>query len=880
MNYARTKPLPLPPEARECIFWGKFSPTTGQCLPLAAHCLDVGLVFRGLCRLDGIRRALDASAGTTLTEQQIERLAVLAMLHDLGKANLGFQFKVFIPGAPPAGHVRELAPLFDDVLLHEAFLRCLPADMPEWFEDDESAYSYFLASFSHHGRPVAFQGEKTGTYFTARSQWWRSQGPWDPFAGIAEIVAWARRAFPLAFKPGGQPLPTAPRFHHRFAGLVMLADWLGSHPSWFPVQRVTLDERLDRSTRAAAVSLQAVGLDASRSRAALAGGPSDFQARFGLKPRPLQALIDDLDPSDDNTRLIIAESETGSGKTEAALNWFFKLFAAGKVDGLYFALPTRVAARELYGRVHRTIEKWFPDPDTRPVTLLAVPGYAQVDGMPAERYLPVEEEAGRVPDSEDLRQERRWAAERPKRFLAAAVAVGTIDQALLSVVQTAHAHLRSVCLDRSLLVVDEVHASDIYMSRLLEALLRHHLAVGGRALLLSATLGARARHRFTQVVAGSVVPLPGAADAAAAPYPSVTLADGLPRPAAGPASRPKSVQFELVPLAFKPQQLAGRLAQALAAGARILVVMNTVSRANDVLRALEAHPDIDPAWLFRCGEVVCPHHGRFAPEDRAVLDVEVSRRLGPGSPAGPLLLIGTQTLEQSLDIDADLMVSDLAPADVLLQRVGRLHRHGRKRPQGCEQARCLVLVPEGDLEAALDERGKVTNTYRRLGYGSVYEDLRALELTRRLLSQQPEVLIPRDNRRLVEGSTHPEHLASLEGRRWALHGQEIEGSDLAQAVHAGLVTALYDRYFGEFQFNEMGGRVRVRLGADNLQLPLDRPFTSPFGQRIREVVIPGHLAPEDPGDHVVVECGHDDAAVLRCGSRRYRYSRYGLEAAP
>src|SRR5690606_18841997 len=134
----------------------------------------------------------------------------------------------------------------------------------------------------------------------------------------------------------------------------------------------------------------------------------------------------------------------------------------------------------------------------------------------------------------------------------------------------------------------------------------------------------------------------------------------------------KCVHFGLLPIAFTPQRITDRVVHALAAGARVLVVMNTVQRTNALLRALESHPDIDPGWLFACKGIRCPHHGRFAPADRPVLDRAVTLRFGKGSPPGPILLIGTQTLEQSLDIDADLMITDLAPADVLLQRVGRL----------------------------------------------------------------------------------------------------------------------------------------------------------------------------------------------------------------
>ena len=244
----------------------------------------------------------------------------------------------------------------------------------------------------------------------------------------------------------------------------MLADWIGSHSHWFPIVDMTPTERLQHSRQMAPRALEAIGLDSAELKPVLKSVGANFQSRFSLRPLPLQQLTDRLDPDDPKTRLIVLESETGSGKTEAALNWFARLFSAGKVDSLYFALPTRVAAREMYGRVNSWVEEvrsFSPNSS----------GYAQIDGHPAQRALPEQHEANIWEDDEQVRRlERQWAAAGPKRFLAASVAVGTIDQALLSVVQTNHAHLRSVCLDRSLLVVDEVHASDVYMSHLLRFL--------------------------------------------------------------------------------------------------------------------------------------------------------------------------------------------------------------------------------------------------------------------------------------------------------------------------------------------------------------------------------------------------------------------------
>lgn len=859
-------------------FWGKYKEETGQSLPLLAHSLDVAVVLRALCDLDGIRRTLANSTETLLTDEHLDRLATLAMLHDIGKANLGFQDKILQNRPAHVGHVRELAPLFGDEKLSRMLLESLPRDIRTWFASTGSADSYFWAIFSHHGRPVKFPDINIGNYSDARDKWWRPDSSRDPIQAIAEISSFAEEAFPRAFLASVGPLPDEPCFHHRFAGLLMLADWLGSHSHWFPIEQVTAEDRLIRDLKVAPELLQAVGLDARPLRPGLMKAGDDFGSRFGLSPRPLQEVVDRLDPDDPDTHLTVAESETGSGKTEAALNWFCKLFVAGKVDSLYFALPTRVAARELYERIDKTIKSWFPDPDCRPVTLLAVPGYAQIDGHSVRRVIPDAETANLWQDDQEARSlERHWAGAMPKRFLAATIAVGTIDQALLSIVQTSHAHLRSVCLDRSLLVVDEVHASDLYTSRLLRSLLAHHLRAGGYAMLLSATLGSRTLSEYVQLTEPDRA-LPDLQTAIKAPYPSLTLSGGQTIVASS-AERTKQVCFDIREWAFDPEKIVDRvLAPALEAGARVLVVMNTVARAVGMLREVEASRAIDDAWLFRCKEQVCAHHGRFAPEDRAFLDGAVSARLGKHSQPGPVLLIGTQTLEQSLDIDADLLVTDLAPSDVLLQRVGRLHRHDRKRPLGYDSACCIVLVPDRDLETALTGRGEVSADFKRIGYGSVYEDLRSLELTYRSLIEKPEVLIPDDNRLLVEMATHPEALSSLSGERWAEHRNLICGKGLAKAITANTITNMFDQYFGQVEFAEAGRAVATRLGADQLDLPLDRPVMSPFANTLSHMLIPGHMAPRELKDGLVkVEEEGGGTITLRCEERYYRYSKYGLE---
>jgi len=861
-----------------------------SCLSLAAHCIDVAIVFRSLLGLPGILRVFNHAAGRTLTEADLDRLAVLAYLHDLGKSNLGFQFKVFDPDAPKAGHIRELIAIFadedlcarlGDALDIESLLAWSPPGYPEGIE------SLLMASWSHHGRPLnRVEVEKMeGISYLARHQWWHAKDGWDPFDSVMELRNTVEAIFPNAFGCSGQPLPISPRFQHMFAGLVMLSDWLGSHPHYFPIQRIDTAERLAKDKQIIPTMLKNIGLEVREQRQTIARTPLTFKGRFGFDPRPLQAALHTLDPQDPTTRLIIAESETGSGKTEAALDWFCTLFSAGKVDSLYFALPTRVAARELYIRLNEAIQRWFPDHGCRPVTVLAIPGYPQIDGLTPEQILPGGRDANRWEDEngEMLSQhERMWAIEHPKRFLAATVAVGTVDQALLSAVQTAHAHLRSICLARSLLVVDEVHASDLYMSAILRHLLDHHLKLGGYSLLLSATLGSHARTAFVDTT-GTMAVQSGFQDAVETPYPSLTLANGLTRACAPAASVGKEVVFEILPVHF--DVVLETLLFALRAGARILVILNTVARAIGLLRRTEE--GLVPDWFFRCAGLVCPHHGRFAPEDRLLIDKAVSRRMGKGASPGPVLLIGTQTLEQSLDIDSDLLITDLCPADVLLQRVGRLHRHDRVRPPGFEVARCIVLAPAvATLAKGINAKGQIMSNYKKLGYGSVYGDLRSLELTLKQLTRMKgtAVQIPRDNRLLVEEITHPDRLGSLNSSEWARYSQSAEGRDLAQALSAKAVLMPYEQAFGDLAFCDSGAKVATRLGTNRFNIPLSETVHTPFGQTITTMLIPGHMAPEFPEEVLKVHKAKADNEIrlslkdTRGGrTTRYRYSRFGLE---
>ena len=278
---------------------------------------------------------------------------------------------------------------------------------------------------------------------------------------------------------------------------------------------------------------------------------------------------------------------------------------------------------------------------------------------------------------------RRWAAENPKRFLAAQIAVGTVDQAMMGALQVRNAHMRAACLARNLLVMDEVHASDTYMSHIIKSLLDAHLGAGGYALLMSATLGSVARNQWLFTGRSgdtNTMPLEEAIDS---PYPAISVMtpEGGSLTKVEENDRQKSVQVVAEPQMRDFRAVAQRALRAARARAKVLVVRNTVGHAIGTQQALEALADNrDAGLLFDVEGRTTLHHGRFAACDREMLDKRIEEMLGKGRQSGGRVVVGTQTLEQSLDIDADLLITDLCPVDVLLQRIGRSPPPPARRP--------------------------------------------------------------------------------------------------------------------------------------------------------------------------------------------------------
>ena len=844
-------------------FWGKLR-TIGDVIaewhPLSHHCADVAAVAEVLLDLPLWNRRLSRLAGRDLTPTDRVRLAVLAFLHDLGKFNHGFQRKAHRGAGPTAGHVREAV----------AALSRLPSlqRLDSW---GDATFDLLVVALCHHGRP--YNCRHLDAFW--QSSWWHAAGGRDPIAGVAALVAEAERRFPGAFEDDGLGLPSAPAFGHTFAGLVTLADWLGSDPRFFPFSTSTDEDRLSDSRLRARIAIEAVGLTVpeQRRRDALNRGPFRRVAASDFRPRAAQTATEGLS-IDRSGSLTVLEAETGSGKTEAALLRFVTLFEAGEVDGLYFALPSRSAATEIHARVVAATRQAFRE---APPVVLAVPGYLRVDDTNAERLAPFDV---LWPDQDRFRY-RGWPAENAKRFIAGCIVVGTIDQVLLSSLRVNHAHLRATPLLRHLLVVDEVHASDAYMTRVLNEVLRHHRAAGGHALLLSATLGGEAKARLLKSRC-----LPTFDDALASDYPLITHLDSEERVI--PIRKDwveKTVTIESRPWLEDHGEVA-RQAFALAGrGGRVLVIKNTVDDCIRTQMELElcAQQSAQPDLLFGIAGSPAPHHARFSRVDREVLDRALERDFGRHRGSGGRVVVATQTAQQSLDLDADVLLSDLCPADVLLQRVGRMHRHARSRPNGFDRARLIIVVPkERDLTLLLRADGKGQHHH---GLGSVYPDLRILEATWRVIESGPEWLIPSMCRRIVEGSLHSQALDAIVQSgddRWRAHGMMMEGSSFGQQRLADLNVVDWSRPYSETAFPDgTDERILTRLGEGDRRARFAPWVPGPFGMLVDELTLPARwtrdVDPErDRAEHVVAAA---EAVMFQFGGREFTYDRLGLRPA-
>ncbi|APH54990.1 Superfamily II DNA and RNA helicase [Granulibacter bethesdensis] len=842
-------PVVLPP-----FPWAKFAEP--DCwLPLITHLGDVGDCFEALLNLPLYRARLAAIIEKEPDHVTIQRLCALAFLHDIGKLSSGFQAKILTKAR--TGHLlqgyhalwRKEAGLQDALGLGE--------DISQW---GEAMRSLFLAALAHHGKPIMASGQEP-----VKSDWAARTG-YNPAEAARAIGQACRARYPDAFGPGPE-LPLHTELQHFFAGLVALADQIGSRECDFPLDRTT------RPATKAADVLRNINMDVFRLRQALK--PVEPWQLFGwaegTKLRPMQQALLELSL---DIRLAALESETGSGKTEAAFLRFLRLFRAGLVDGLYFAVPTRAAAAQLHRRINHAVQAAFGGE-----CFLALPGYMKAGTAEGWALPGYRVEWADNPD--EAQKQARWAAEASRRFLAAPVAVGTVDQVMLSGLQVKWSHFRSAALARSYLVIDEVHASDSYMSAVMDRIVQNHVAHGGHALLMSATLGSATR---ASLLGAKKTGKADSSNTIQAPYPSLSWAEGEKKKkqeihlGIELTEYQKTVSISTAPLIAKPHAIASMALEAARQGARVLVIRNTVDQVIATQQAIEAL-DANAPTLSVNG-IRCPHHSRFAAEDRLLLDHAVEQAMGKHSVCGGRIICGSQTVEQSLDIDADFMITDLCPIDVLLQRIGRLHRHAGRhdRPDAFRNARCIVLVPE-----ALSP--EINLLHFGLGIsrdgGGVYTDLTGLEAVRRIIGEGAIWTIPQDNRRLVEAGTDPKTLTALAeqlGNAWTNERNVVVGGHSAQGTigRMNLIdrTRAFDGSMSDCFPDDTN--IVTRLGADRTALLFAPETIGPFGEKVTQIFVPGHWVDTSIATATGAEWIQPSPEQLVFDPAGLSYTRFGL----
>lgn len=680
-------------------YWGKAKPADSgderfHLLPY--HSLDVAACGHALLTLP--RFSLAPLAGALgWTRQQVDALFVFFLsLHDLGKFSRSFQG--LAPGLSDAlvspGH-RPYDVRHDTLgwWLWVDYLVSSLAQVELSFNQGEAFWAAWIRSVTgHHGMPP--QERTLGGVTQQDSRFYFLDE--DRQAALDFARASAKLLLPADIpRPRGGQAAIFKQFTWRLAGLSVLADWLGSNQTHFPYcgSPMPLDIYWhERAMPRAEAAMAAAGL----AQPALRTYDDPLELFDHLQePTPLQKHAASV-ALQQGPQLFLLEDVTGAGKTEAALILAHRLMQAGHAHGLYFALPSMATANQMYQRVGRVYRRFYTS-EARPSLILShgvrqlVEEFRDSILHPGTQPQDLPYRAGEATASTQC---NAWLADNRKKALLAEIGVGTLDQALLAVLPARHQSLRLLGLSNKILLIDEVHAYDRYMTTLLKTLLTAHARQGGSAILLSATLPLQIRDDLIDAYRYGLGDddIPVLEDQR---YPlAVQVGSTILSHAC--ATRPqvrRSVAIDWV----SSEEEALRLMVAHArAGRCVAWIRNTVEdarRAANLLR--QALPEGNVA-LF---------HSRFAMGDRLDIENQVLARFGKestGAQRRGKVLIGTQVLEQSLDFCVDAMISDLAPIDLLIQRVGRLHRHARTLegeldPDGVERRPPAVLHVLGPL---------------------------------------------------------------------------------------------------------------------------------------------------------------------------------------
>ena len=735
--------------------------------PTLWHMLDVGAVASCLLA----RRSLTSSCAAD------RAAAFLVTLHDLGKYSSCF--RAMLLGQPYSGF-RHWQHSYRQLRDHDDVLSAVIGSTPGVRK------ILYAAVAGHHGGPPEFLDSRKYK---------------DQAKQIGSEASSAARAAIDAISPlfagaslDGMSESESRRLSWALCGLTVQADWIGSNPEWFGPgdARIPIGSYWKQALAKAEAAIFEAGLHRALPF-------RDGAARVLPKttvPRPMQAAAVGVDLPE-GPLLAMIEDATGAGKTEAALILAARMMAAGKGDGLFFALPTMATSNAMLTRLEAIAPRLFK----------GRPSLALTHGRASLNELFCEIRGRDATDPGVGTSCGRWLADDRRRVLLADVGVGTIDQALMAVLPTRFNTLRMLALSGHILIVDEAHEFGPYMEAQLKRLLEFQAMLGGSAIVMTATLPLGMRDRYGKAFQKGLRirrPREVVGDA----YPMLTVV-GRGIDSERPDPVPSTCRDVKVHRLEDEDTAMALLQSGAGRGAACVWVRNTVDAAIDAVSALRA-AGIGADLL----------HARFAVVDRLRHEAALQARFGrDGVGRAGRVLVATQVVEASLDLDFDLMISDLAPIGSLIQRAGRLWRHMDLRPAVgrpvCGPA-LHVLAP--DPNVVPDARW----LKRILGSGAFVYPQDMQWRTAKALFDKGSIRTPGGLRDLIE-AVHGNDLPEVPE---ALMGTEIEtlGREMSEAQQAfNLVLDAEDGY-DQPQMHRVfdDDRFPTRLGIPQVTLRLAR----------------------------------------------------------
>lgn len=646
--------------------------------------------------------------------------ALAAALHDLGKINNSFR-DMLRSGTPQAqGRHWEVT---------EAWLRrSFDGDMSAVLPRMTARRAVYAAIAGHHGYPP--YRETLEKMIAAAG----TEAEQDARQALTELMAlWPDAGCDF-------DADSLPAWTWWLPGLIAVADWIGSNPAFFPPHADVMPAAayLERARDLAGRAVRAAGLDYPP----LADTPV-IPEEWTL--RPMQKATQSVSLPDGPT-LAIIEDETGSGKTEAALILAQRMMQAGKGAGLFFALPTMATANAMFDRAADLVGRLYK----------VAPSLALAHGRAglSDRF----RDLIRMEPTPGMPACTQWLADDRRRALLANVGIGTVDQALLSALPVRHAMLRHFALSGKILIVDEVHEmGDPYMAEELCRLLALHRRIGGSAILMTATMPVALRSRLC---AAFQCPAPEGSD-----YPALTVAGHQTVTNVASVNARGPVRVARLNTVLDAVEV---LVQAVSDGAAAVWVRNAVDDAIAGVGML-AERGIEADLL----------HARFALCDRMRHEAGALARFGKDREPRPgRVLVATQVVESSLDLDFDVMVSDLAPVPALVQRAGRLWRHMDRRPASTRPR------PEPVLHVLSPDPDYVTDAHwlrRVLDRGAFTYPVDLQWRAARALFAAGQINAPEGLRALIEaGLTGGDLPEPLEEAEMARQAEGFAATDLAR----------------------------------------------------------------------------------------------------